>query len=140
MAHQLFFLNKNIIITSNKSMWGITSIHSMGKDMVKQNIIFCQTKSFASPSRVLRGLALSVRHLRKRKTWHNSSSFSYVLYTWLFLWVSFLWDSHKPVAKTTCSSFGTWVFTDLSYLSLTINPTYIQGKWLKKLQSNLVRN
>ena len=24
MDHQLFFLNKNIIITSNKSMWGIT--------------------------------------------------------------------------------------------------------------------
>ena len=24
MAHQLLFLNKNIIITSNKSMWGIT--------------------------------------------------------------------------------------------------------------------
>ena len=52
----------------------------------------------------------------------------------------FLWATHEPVLKSTYSTFEAWFFTDLSHSSLTNKPTYIQGKWLKKLQWNLAQN
>ena len=52
----------------------------------------------------------------------------------------FLWATHEPVLISTYSTFEAWFFTDLSHLSLTNKPTYIQGKWLKKLQWNLAQN
>ena len=53
----------------------------MGKDMIKQNITFCQTKSFVDPSQV----SLTCETLVKDTAWRDSSSSSHVLYTWLFL-------------------------------------------------------
>ena len=106
------------------------SIYIVRKDMVKQNITFCQTETFIGPSRV----SLTHETLAKNSVWHNSSSSSHVLNTWLFSQVRFSRDSHEPVTKSTCSSFEAWIFTDLSHSFLTIEPTYIQGKWLKKLQ------
>ena len=44
--------NKSIYSVGNKS------IYSVGNDLVKQNIIFCQTETFAGPSRV--GLTLEI--------------------------------------------------------------------------------
>ena len=115
---------------------GNEGIYSVDKDLVKQNITFCQTKSFVGP------LWVGPTHeiVTKNPAWHDSSPSCHVLYTWLFSWVSFSRDSHEPVTKSTCSTFETWFFTDLSHSSLTINHIYIQGKWLKKLQLNLVQN
>ena len=73
----------------------------MGKDMVKQNITFCQTKSFVGPSRV----SLTRETLVKDTVWRDSSSSSHVLYSWLFLRVSYLQDCREPVTKSTCTSF-----------------------------------
>ena len=57
---------------------GNEGIYSVGKDLVKQNITFCQTECFASTLRV----AFTRETLAKG--WHDSSSSSHVLYTWLF--------------------------------------------------------
>ena len=108
---------------------GNYGIYSVCKYMVKQNITFCQKESFAGPSLV----GLTRETLAKSTVWRDSSSSSHVLYTWLFSRVSFSWDSREPIAKSICTFLEAWVFTDLSHSSFTINPTYIQGKWLKKL-------
>ena len=59
---------------------GNKGIYSVGKDMVKQNITYYQAESFAGPSQV----GLTRKTLTKDTAWHDSSSFSHVLYTWLF--------------------------------------------------------
>ena len=41
--------------------------------------------------------------------------------------------SCELLANSTDSSFEIWFFTNLSHSSLTNKPTYIQGKWLKKI-------
>ena len=50
----------------------------MGKDMVKQNITFYQTESFACPSRV----CLTRETVMKNLAWYDTSSSSHMLYTW----------------------------------------------------------
>ena len=93
--------------------------------MVKQNITFCQTESFASPSRV--GLT--------RKTLAKISSLA-----WLFIFqlcalhvalsqVSFSWDIHKIHLFILLSL----ILHTLSGSSLTIrNPHTYREIWLKK--------
>ena len=103
---------------------GNESIYSVDKDMVKQNITFCQTETFTGPSRV----GLTHETLVKNTVWHESSSSSHVLNTWLFSQVRFSRDNCESVAKSTCSSFEARIFTNLSHSSFTIKPTYIQGK------------
>ena len=72
-------------------------------------------------------------------TWYDSSASSHMLHTWLFT-CYFLQVTRELVTNSTNSSFEAWFFIDLSHSSLTNKPTYIQGKWLKKLKSNLARN
>ena len=59
---------------------GNEGIYSMGKDLVKQNTTFCQIESFVGPTRV----GLTRETVAKNSVWHDSSSFSHVLYMWLF--------------------------------------------------------
>ena len=51
-------------------------IYSVGKDLVKQNITFCQTETFVGPSRVGPSHEIVV----KLTVWHNSSSSSCALH------------------------------------------------------------
>ena len=73
----------------------------MGKDMIKQNITFCQTKSFVGPSQV----SLTCETLVKDTAWRDSSSSSHVLYTWIFSQVRYWRDSRELVTKSICTSF-----------------------------------
>ena len=106
---------------------------NVGKDMVKQNITFCQTESFMSPSWV--GLP--------HETLVKTSKLA-----WLFIFqscalhVAFSWVSFS---RDTCENrlFILWSLSlhTLSHSSLTIkNPHIYNEKWLKKLQSNLTQN
>lgn len=124
------------------------------KNLVKQSTTFCQTKSFAGPLRVgltcdgkakhnflpnekFRVSFVSWPYLRDSCENSNLARLfifqSYALHVAYFAGC-FLWDNREPFAKFTCSTFETWFFTDLSHSSLSIKATYIQGKWLKKLQ------
>ena len=100
-------------------------IYSVGKDLVKQNLTFCQTESFVSPLRV--GLTC--------KTLVKISSLA-----WLLIFracalhlalsrVSFSQDTHEN------HLFILWSlsFHTLLHSSLTIwNPHTYREKWLKK--------
>ena len=70
---------------------GNEGIYSVRKDLVKQNITFCQTKNFAGPSWV--GFTREI--VAKNLAWHDFSSSSHVLYTWLFSRVA----SYETVAS-----------------------------------------
>ena len=114
-------------------------IYSVGKDLVKQNLTFCRTESFASPLRV--GLTL--------KTLMKISSLA-----WLFIFqscalhvalsqVSFSWDTREN------HLFILWSLSlhTFSHSSLTIwNPHTYREKWLKKftikfgMELNLTQN
>ena len=63
---------------------GNDDIYGLGKDLVKQSTTFCQIESFAGRSQV----GLTCETVTKNPAWHDSSSSSRVLYTWLFLLVA----------------------------------------------------
>ena len=100
-------------------------IYSVCKDLVKQNITFCQTKNFASTSRD------GISH----ETLVKTSKLA-----WLFIFqscalhmalsrVGFLRDTRKIHLFILLSlSLHT-----LSHSSLTIKPTYIQGKIIEEI-------
>ena len=108
-------------------------IYSVGKDLVKQTWQISQIECFASISRE----GLTRKTLVKTPGWHDFSSSSHVLYTWLISWVSF--------SRASCEIHLFIILNlslpTLSHSSLTIwNPHTYSEIWLKKLQSNLARN
>ena len=59
---------------------GNEGIYSVGKEFGKANTTFCLIECFTGTSQV----GLSRETLAKLTTWHDSSSFCHVLYTWPF--------------------------------------------------------
>ena len=84
-------------------------IYSVGKDLVKQNITFCQIESFVGPSQV----SFTHETVTKNLAWHDSSFFSHVLYTWRFLWVA----SRETVASQSRNPLVQLLKLDLSLIS-----------------------
>ena len=94
----------------------------MGKNLVKQNTTFCQTKTFSSPSRV----GPSRETVAKLIAWHNSSSSSHVLYMWFFRRLLLASQSQNPLVQL--------LKLDSSPIShtypLQLNPhTYRENDW-----------
>ena len=110
-------------------------IYSVGKEFGKATQLFAKQ----NVSWVLRGLALLVKH---SWTWQLGMTLQLlVMCSICGLFAGFFtWATCELVANSTDSPFEAWFFTNLSHLSLTNKPTYIQGKWLKKLQSNLAQH
>ena len=112
---------------------GNEGIYNVGKDLVKENITFCQIECFATTSRV--GLTHEILAKTSRLAWLFIFQ-SYALHIALSR-VSFLWDTREIYL------FILWNLSlhTLSHSSLTIrNPINIGKYDWRNLQSNLARN